>query len=110
MSKELKPCPFCGGEAKIIENNHYTDIHSVMCKNCFSETDRYHTQEEAMAQWNKRKPIKKIVEELEEKVELAHKRYVDCPVNSPCYERYRTQYNERRMCLDIVKGGGVNDD
>ena len=54
--------------------------------------------------------VEKVVECLEEKVELAHKRYVDCPVNSPCYERYRTQYNERRMCLDIVKGGGVNDD
>lgn len=54
--------------------------------------------------------VEKVVECLEEKVELAHKRYVDCPVNSPCYERYRTQYNERRMCLDIVEGGGVNDD
>lgn len=54
--------------------------------------------------------VEMVVECLEEKVELAHKRYVDCPVNSPCYERYRTQYNERRMCLDIVEGGGVNDD
>lgn len=54
--------------------------------------------------------VDKVVECLEEKVELAHKRYVDCPVNSPCYERYRTQYNERRMCLDIVEGGGVNND
>ena len=35
--------------------------------------------------------VEKVVECLEEKVELAHKRYVDCPVNSPCYERYRTQ-------------------
>lgn len=50
----------------------------------------------------------KVVEQLEEKTELAYRRYMDCPSYSPCFERYRTQYAERKMCLEIVKGGGAD--
>lgn len=117
MSKELKPCPFCGGVAKLygsskITGTGFKHYQIVVCLNddCGCRTGFCETVADAIEKWNTRKPIEKIVEELEEKVELAHKRYVDCPVNSPCYERYRTQYNERRMCLDIVESGGVNDD
>lgn len=53
--------------------------------------------------------VDKVVEQLEEKVRLAERRYFDTPTNSPCHDRYKTQYNERAMCLEIVKGGGVND-
>ena len=63
MSK-LKCCPFCGGEAKTVENNHYTDVWSVMCKNCFSESDRYHTEELAIEKWNRRKPMEQIKKQL----------------------------------------------
>ena len=54
--------------------------------------------------------VDKVVEQLEEKVKLAERRYFDTTANSPCHDRYKTQYNERAMCLEIVKGGGVNDD
>lgn len=53
----------------------------------------------------------KVVEQLEEKTELAYKRYMDCGENahpSAC-ARYSTQYSERKMCLDIVKAGMRND-
>lgn len=53
--------------------------------------------------------VDKVVEQLEEKVKLAYRRYMDCPPNSPCFARYRTQYEERKMCLEIVKGGGVDE-
>lgn len=51
----------------------------------------------------------KVVEQLEEKVQLAYRRYMDCPSYSPCFERYQTQYMERKMCLEIVKGDGANE-
>ena len=51
--------------------------------------------------------LDKVVEQLEEKTELAYRRYMDCPRNSPCYERYQTQYTQRKMCLELVKCGGV---
>ena len=31
MAEKLKPCPFCGGEAKL---KHIRPIIIVMCKNC----------------------------------------------------------------------------
>ena len=37
--------------------------------------------------------------------EMAYRRYIDCPAESPCYVRYQTQYYERKRCLEIVEGG-----
>ena len=34
---ELKPCPFCGGEAELLENVHYCTIR-VQCKKCRIKT------------------------------------------------------------------------
>ncbi len=53
--------------------------------------------------------VDKVVEQLEEKTEIAYNRYMDCSPNTPpsVYARYGTQYNERKLCLKIVKSGGI---
>ena len=70
---ELKPCPFCGGEAKLHVSHHgdFTDIHvemitciNVRCKNCNARSEMkyanghnrsYETAEkEAIEAWNRR--------------------------------------------------------
>lgn len=48
--------------------------------------------------------IEKVMEFLEEREQLAYKRYIDTPYNSPCYVRYQTQYIERKQILDFMKG------
>lgn len=64
MNKELKPCPFCGGEAAMKEWKFYTfggneaKRYSVRCKNedciiCHT-TDVYHTKKQAIEKWNTR--------------------------------------------------------
>lgn len=50
---ELKPCPFCGGEAKIKKNILNEDIY-VECRSCYSRTDGFGIAEYAIEQWNKR--------------------------------------------------------
>ena len=51
MPNELKPCPFCGGEAKV---NEFNDVFFVACVVCQSETIWFETPEEAIEAWNRR--------------------------------------------------------
>lgn len=49
---ELKPCPFCGGEAEIMGYRY--DCKWIICKKCMAETAAYETSEQAIAAWNRR--------------------------------------------------------
>lgn len=53
---ELKPCPFCGGEAETLtaESMHGGNLYGVMCVNCAGRSDVYDTEAEAIAAWNTR--------------------------------------------------------
>ena len=56
---ELKPCPFCGGEAKII-NNVFQDLWDISCLDGFcyahlaSDEARYYDLDDAIEAWNRR--------------------------------------------------------
>ena len=53
---ELKPCPFCGGEAEMLtaESMHGGYLFGIMCNDCRSRGDVYDTEAEAIAAWNSR--------------------------------------------------------
>lgn len=63
--EELKKCPFCGGDAKLIGNKN----HWVFCKGCLGESQTFETVEEAIKAWNNRIPTERIVERLEERID-----------------------------------------
>ena len=50
-NEELKPCPFCGGEAKLVVQ--FGDEFMVLCPNCEAQTN-FHDKEGAIAAWNRR--------------------------------------------------------
>ena len=69
---ELKPCPFCGGEA-VLKNNEYgcgvydpetlavidsfdaeANTFWVECEECFAMSNGCDTEEEAIEAWNRR--------------------------------------------------------
>lgn len=52
MNDELKPCPFCGGEA-IIDGCDDT-LWIVVCKECNASIGYKETKEEAIEAWNRR--------------------------------------------------------
>ena len=57
-SPELKPCPFCGGEAHYdvaIERNSGYATYYVFCRYCGAETSMFSSIPEAVAAWNLRK-------------------------------------------------------
>ena len=53
---ELKPCPFCGGEAEMLtaESMNGGYLFGIMCNDCRSRGDVYDTEAEAIAAWNTR--------------------------------------------------------
>ncbi len=53
--KKLKPCPFCGGDAYMIEHDMgVRNLYVVMCKTCDSMTATRFSREEAAGTWNRR--------------------------------------------------------
>lgn len=97
MNKKLKPCPFCGGEAKLFldESRYYKS--QVYCKKCGVRTNREHIPEIAVTTWNTRKPIDKVVEQLEEKS------FKDYYYNESVYETKYLIWKDK--AIEIVKGG-----
>lgn len=54
MSDELKPCPFCGGEATFGTNSG-SGYEYIRCCRCKARTySGYKTQQEAIQAWNSR--------------------------------------------------------
>ena len=54
---DLKPCPFCGGEADVIEHlfHRLDSSYGLQCKKCKAETYQfYESEEKAIEAWNRR--------------------------------------------------------
>ena len=68
MSKELKPCPFCGETRLTIEDNQKVrDVH-VLCKDCGAKTSFDGIRYDVAGRWNVRpveRALKSRIEELE---------------------------------------------
>ena len=59
MSKNINPCPFCGGDARLIysTDNHrqpYVTCDTPKCPGCNPYAWHYHTEAEAIEAWNRR--------------------------------------------------------
>ncbi len=54
MTKELKPCPFCGGEAKVENFEPWESLYWVGCKKCGSTGERSKSLAGAINAWNRR--------------------------------------------------------
>ena len=94
MSDErIKPCPFCGGEA-VIHKSKFG--YGVMCKTpfCCNLTSTHDTKKEAIKTWNTRKPMERIVTDLEE----LRADFVG-----------ETNCGFIEQCIEIVKGGGADE-
>ena len=105
--RELKRCPFCGGEAELRKhiNGRGLEQHYVECLNCDCDmnvsTYSYNTVEEAIKVWNTRNPVDDVVEALEEELKKCEKEWSE--LNGfhcdRAYERM-TGYNH---AIEIVK-------
>lgn len=80
-AKELKKCPFCGGEA-ILKINHgfHKEVVSAFayCKECGVATRSYALKTTAVEAWNRRTMSTNALERILEEVDNLEKIYVDC--------------------------------
>ena len=51
---ELRPCPFCGGEARLIDSECGTTIYAVECVLCQAKIGWFDEKERAIKEWNNR--------------------------------------------------------
>lgn len=117
MTKELRRCPFCGGEAKLLTHKECnTTYYGVHCEitGCCSISTLYLSEEQAIEAWNRRDPIDidRVSEQLEEKVIACKKAFEDA-----MNERKRNECIAIRILLkgfveaiEIVKKGGAEND
>ena len=57
MTEKLKPCPFCGGDAKVLPGSGiFNDqmLWVAICVECKAKSRDFWTQDEAIAAWNRR--------------------------------------------------------
>ena len=56
MNEKLKPCPFCGGEAKLIDPYVSTNrwAYFIECQNCKATKGYYQNKKVAINAWNTR--------------------------------------------------------
>ena len=100
---KLLPCPFCGREPKYESfNDEFFNIHRIKCK-CGIFYDAP-TKESALEWWNTRKPIERIVEQLEK--EIQHSESMCCGYLS---ERTSGECAGFHKAIEIVKAGGKDE-
>lgn len=112
---KLKPCPFCGGEAKILVN--LSGMYTICCSNdkCNINVSTKPTpanKEEVINTWNTRKPMDSIVEQLEEALKLTREaQTIECRINdgygTPLQAKYSGEIKSLLYATEIVRKGGV---
>jgi Lar family restriction alleviation protein len=55
MTMELKPCPFCGGKAEVVDNEYFVDVSCahIHCRG-YAASLMYNNKKEAIEAWNRR--------------------------------------------------------
>lgn len=100
---ELRWCPFCGGEAYL----HIHERYGIECDNCGMGLGCIcDTEEEAIKRWNRREPMDKIVEQLEEKADIANDNW-GFHRNNSFGSYFDGEEDGIRSAIEIVKKGGA---
>ena len=104
---ELKCCPFCGEKPKIAtcDWGYSVKEYWCYCSSCGCETQKYHSKEDAIEQWNTRTTMANIVEKLEEREKYLENAMKESYENGNRFSEEKAM-NERvaiRYAINIVK-------
>ena len=104
MTDRLRECPFCGEKVKLLisRNSEGKVQYRIRCHNIDCDvrpsTSWFVCKEEVIERWNRRKPIDRIVEELETWAKSSERLYFEY-YEEECYGAWRSYNN----AIKIVK-------
>ena len=108
QNDKLLPCPFCGGEAEFCKGDWIGKEYWVKCTKCICKTSLSNNYNEPIKAWNTRKPMERIVEQLEKEIDPYY-------FLEPSWETREVRTNKHKGFCDgickaikIVKGGVDN--
>ena len=104
-----KSCPFCGGE--VINDKYGVALKYLECDTCGARTEYFRTIEEAEEAWNRRAPIDKLVEQIQNIKKVDKECHWDCENydwDYGCCEGECDDYIKNKA-IEIVKKGGQNE-
>ncbi len=111
MQNKLLPCPFCGGEVEMYSTqvDAIREHYGFHCKSCDMATsyDYPNDREEAIKHWNTRKPLERIVEQLENYKNCYEKVIGQVIVDN--YDINLERVDLMNCAIDIVRKGGVDN-
>lgn len=91
---ELKPCPFCGGEAELMDGSIICFVHCDSCKTtgCTFVSE---CASQAVAAWNTRATDTELTR-LKRQVEVLREAHIQTSHNLAC-ERYVREHSENAL-------------
>ena len=98
-NKELKPCPFCGGEADI---EGIPQLYYISCKNCYADMRAYGSKAEAINAWNTRNYLEKQDSSISEKI-------IDAIIENKLFSVINPHTNKEIEETLVVWAGNANE-
>lgn len=109
MSKELKPCPFCGGDASLIVKTFFglpeEDVYTVACNDCKSQSCYSDDRKETVKVWNTR-PAEDAKDREIERLKNKLKELKECIIDSR--DKYMRLTEHKDFTTATISFGAYN--
>lgn len=106
MYNELKPCPFCGGEAELYQS--YCGYYQIECHQCSARSCTAVEKESVISNWNMRSTTERKSKTMTLDEAIEHCKEVATKNCSECAEEHKQLANWLRTLKYLEESGYAN--